>query len=116
MADTKAMVVTSSRLQAVNTRKCLTNIFKKKGYDDVKSLVAFSGTVSDPKVPGKEYTEVGLNGGIKESELPEQFDTDDYQLLLVAEKYQTGFDQPLLHTMYVDKKLSGIQAVQTLSP
>ena len=56
-----------------------------------------------------------MNGGIKESELPEKFDSDEYQVLLVAEKYQTGFDQPLLHTMYVDKKLSGIQAVQTLS-
>ncbi|WP_416305640.1 type I restriction endonuclease subunit R [Neptunicella sp. SCSIO 80796] len=111
----KAMVVTSSRLQAVEYKKMFDQYIQEKGYDDVKSLVAFSGTVSDPKVPGKEYTEVGLNGGIKESELPEQFDTDDYQLLLVAEKYQTGFDQPLLHTMYVDKKLSGIQAVQTLS-
>ena len=56
-----------------------------------------------------------MNDGIKESELPEKFDSDEYQVLLVAEKYQTGFDQPLLHTMYVDKKLSGIQAVQTLS-
>ncbi|MCY0964861.1 type I restriction enzyme subunit R domain-containing protein [Parathalassolituus penaei] len=56
-----------------------------------------------------------MNGGIKESELPERFDSDDFQVLLVAEKYQTGFDQPLLHTMYVDKKLSGIQAVQILS-
>ncbi len=56
-----------------------------------------------------------MNNGIKESELPDKFDTDDYQVLLVAEKYQTGFDQPLLHTMYVDKRLSGIQAVQTLS-
>lgn len=56
-----------------------------------------------------------MNGGIKEKELPEKFDSHEYQLLLVAEKYQTGFDQPLLHTMYVDKKLTGLQAVQTLS-
>jgi type I restriction enzyme R subunit len=111
----KAMVVTSSRLHAVEYKKMFDQYIQEKGYDDVKSLVAFSGTVYDPKVSGKEYTEVGLNGGIKESELPEQFDTNEYQLLLVAEKYQTGFDQPLLHTMYVDKKLSGIQAVQTLS-
>ena len=61
------------------------------------------------------YTEVGMNGGIREKELPEKFGTDEYQVLLVAEKYQTGFDQPLLHTMYVDKRLAGIQAVQTLS-
>ncbi|MBB1303037.1 type I restriction endonuclease subunit R [Pseudoalteromonas sp. SR44-8] len=111
----KAMVVTGSRLQAVEYKKMFDQYIQEKGYTDVKSLVAFSGSVEDPKIPGKEYTEVGLNEGIKESELPEQFDTDEYQLLLVAEKYQTGFDQPLLHTMYVDKKLSGIQAVQTLS-
>ncbi|MEZ9764337.1 type I restriction endonuclease subunit R [Vibrio splendidus] len=111
----KAMVVTGSRLQAVDYKKQFDNYIKEKGYTDVKSLVAFSGSVTDPKISDKEYTEVGMNGGIKESELPEQFDTDEYQVLLVAEKYQTGFDQPLLHTMYVDKKLSGIQAVQTLS-
>jgi type I restriction enzyme R subunit len=62
-----------------------------------------------------EYTEVGMNKAIKEKELPEKFSSDEYQVLIVAEKYQTGFDQPLLHTMYVDKRLSGIQAVQTLS-
>jgi type I restriction enzyme R subunit len=70
--------------------------------------VAFSGTVEDPDAPGKTWTEVGMNGGIKESELPETFASHEYQVLLVAEKYQTGFDQPLLHTMYVDKKLTGI--------
>src|SRR5207244_6579853 len=61
------------------------------------------------------YTEVGMNHGISEKELPEKFATQEYHVLLVAEKYQTGFDQPLLHTMYVDKRLAGIQAVQTLS-
>ena len=61
------------------------------------------------------YTEEGMNYGIREKELPEKFVTQEYQVLLVAEKYQTGFDQPLLHTMYVDKRLGGIQAVQTLS-
>ena len=61
------------------------------------------------------YTEEQMNGGIREKELPERFATQDYQILLVAEKYQTGFDQPLLHTMYVDKRLAGIQAVQALS-
>src|SRR5207244_13169325 len=61
------------------------------------------------------YTEVGMNHGISEKELPEKFATQEYHVLLVAEKYQTGFDQPLLHTMFVDKRLAGIQAVQTLS-
>lgn len=111
----KAMVVTESRLHAVRYKQMFDTYIKAKGYKDVKSLVAFSGSVADPDEPGKSWTEVGMNGGIKESELPEKFDSNDYQVLLVAEKYQTGFDQPLLHTMYVDKKLSGIQAVQTLS-
>lgn len=111
----KAMVVTDSRLHAVRYKQMFDKYIKSNGYKDVKSLVAFSGVVEDPDAPGKSWTEVGLNGGIKESELPEKFDSDDYQVLLVAEKYQTGYDQPLLHTMYVDKKLSGIQAVQTLS-
>ena len=81
----------------------------------IKSLVAFSGTVEDDKLAGVTYTEPGMNHGISEKELPETFATQEYQVLLVAEKYQTGFDQPLLHTMYVDKRLAGIQAVQTLS-
>jgi type I restriction enzyme R subunit len=111
----KAMVVTSSRLHAVKYKLAFDNYIKDKGYNDIKSLVAFSGTVVDPDAPGVEYTEVGMNDGIREKELPGKFATDEYQVLLVAEKYQTGFDQPLLHTMYVDKRLSGIQAVQTLS-
>jgi type I restriction enzyme R subunit len=78
-------------------------------------LVAFSGVVKDPDFEDHEFTEVKMNNGIKERELPEKFESDAYQLLLVANKYQTGFDQPLLHTMYVDKRLSGVQAVQTLS-
>jgi type I restriction enzyme R subunit len=111
----KAMVVTDSRLHAVRYKQAFDKYLKEKGYSDIKTLVAFSGTVEDPDVQGKSWTEVGMNGGIKESELPEKFDSPDYQVLLVAEKYQTGFDQPLLHTMYVDKKLTGLQAVQTLS-
>ncbi len=111
----KAMVVTASRLHAIRYKQAFDKYIKDKGYTDVKSLVAFSGSVSDPKIVGKTYTEVGMNSGIKESELPDKFDSDGYQVLLVAEKYQTGFDQPLLHTMYVDKRLAGIQAVQTLS-
>jgi len=107
----KAMVVTSSRLHAVRYKHAFDEYIKKKGYKDMKTLVAFSGTVKDGDV---DYKESDMNG-FKESELPERFATDEYQVLLVAEKYQTGFDQPLLHTMYVDKKLSGVKAVQTLS-
>jgi type I restriction enzyme R subunit len=109
------MVTTSSRLHAVRYKQAFDKYIAENGYQGIKTLVAFSGTVVDPDAPGVEYTEVGMNGGIKEKELPERFGSDQYQVLLVAEKYQTGFDQPLLHTMYVDKRLSGIQAVQTLS-
>lgn len=111
----KAMVVTAGRLHAVRYKQSFDNYLAEKHYTDIKTLVAFSGMVPDPENPDKNFTEVGMNGGIKESELPEQFDGREYQILLVAEKYQTGFDQPLLHTMYVDKKLTGLQAVQTLS-
>jgi type I restriction enzyme, R subunit len=111
----KAMVVTDGRLHAVRYKQAFDKYIAEKGYTDIKTLVAFSGAVDDFAAPGKSWTEVGMNGGIKESELPEKFDSHEYQVLLVAEKYQTGFDQPLLHTMYVDKKLTGLQAVQTLS-
>lgn len=111
----KAMVVTSSREHAVRYKLAFDKYLKEKGYTDIKSLVAFSGEVTLKDLPGEKYTEVGMNHGIKETELPEKFDTAEYQVLLVAEKYQTGYDQPLLHTMYVDKRLAGIQAVQTLS-
>jgi len=111
----KAMVVCDSRLQTVKYKQEFDRYIAKMHYTGIKTLVAFSGTVIDPDLPDVEYTEVGMNNGIREKELPERFSTSEYQVLLVAEKYQTGFDQPLLHTMYVDKKLSGIQAVQTLS-
>lgn len=111
----KAMVVTGSRLHAVRYKLAFDSYIKDKGYTDIKTLVAFSGTVNDPDVACSQFTEVGMNNGVKETALPETFGRDEYKLLLVAEKYQTGFDQPLLHSMYVDKKLSGIQAVQTLS-
>ncbi len=110
----KAMVVTSSRLHAVRYKLTFERYIKEHSYSDVGVLVAFSGTVKDPDSLG-EFTEVGMNQGIREKELPERFETAEYRLLLVANKYQTGFDQPLLHTMYVDKRLSGVQAVQTLS-
>ncbi len=111
----KAMVVTSSREAAVRYKLAFDEYIAEKGYTGIKSLVAFSGKVILPEQTEKEYSESGMNGGIKETELPEQFDSDNYQVLLVADKYQTGFDQPLLHTMFVDKVLSGVQAVQTLS-
>jgi type I restriction enzyme R subunit len=111
----KAMLVTGSRLHAVRYYFEFVKYINKMGYTDLGVLIAFSGTVKD-NITGKikEYTEENINH-ITESELPEKFESGEYQLLLVAEKYQTGFDQPLLHTMYVDKKLSGVKAVQTLS-
>src|SRR5262245_46398837 len=110
----KAMVVTGSRLEAVRYKQSFDRYIQRKGYP-IKTMVAFSGTVQDDKLADVTYTEEGMNRGIREKELPEKFATQEYQMLLVAEKYQTGFDQPLLHTMYVDKRLAGIQAVQTLS-
>ena len=110
----KAMVLTGSRLEAVRYKQGFDRYIKDKGYQ-IRTLVAFSGTVQDDEIADVTYTEEQMNDGIREKELPERFATQDYQVLLVAEKYQTGFDQPLLHTMYVDKRLAGIQAVQALS-
>ncbi len=107
----KAMVVTESRAGAVKYRQAFEDYVTKKGYKDIKALVAFSGKVT---VDDKEYTEVGING-FSEKNLPAEFDKDDYQVLLVADKYQTGFDQPKLCAMYILKKLHGVAAVQTLS-
>ncbi|SHJ97113.1 type I restriction enzyme, R subunit [Hathewaya proteolytica DSM 3090] len=108
----KAMVVTGSRLHAVRYYKEFEKYIKKMGYEkELGILIAFSGTVHDG---GEDYTEVSMNK-FPETELPERFSSGEYQVLLVAEKYQTGFDEPLLHTMFVDKKLSGVKAVQTLS-
>jgi type I restriction enzyme R subunit len=81
----------------------------------IKSLVAFSGTVEDPAIPESAYTEFGMNNGLPEASCPRPSSSDEYRVLLVADKYQTGFDQPLLQTMYVVKRLAGVQAVQTLS-
>jgi type I restriction enzyme R subunit len=107
----KAMVVTRSRLHAVRYKHAFDDYMKSMNYNDLNTLIAFSGTVEDD---GESYTEAGMNK-FGEKELPEHFSSDEYQVLIVAEKYQTGFDEPLLHTMYVDKPLSGIKAVQTLS-
>lgn len=113
----KAMIVTSSRPAAVKYRLAFENYVKEKGYDDIAALVAFSGQVTvNDSVTGedKEYTEVSMNH-ISEKKLRFEFDKKSYQFLIVADKYQTGFDQPKLCAMYVDKTLSGIPAVQTLS-
>ena len=111
----KAMVVTGSRLSAVRYKNGFDAYIAAKGYLGIRALVAFSGSVEDPDIPGSSYTEVAMNDGLPEKELPERFGGDDYRVLIVAEKYQTGFDQPLLQTMYVAKRLAGVQAVQTLS-
>ena len=113
----KAMIVTPSRLHAVRYLLEFKRQIEEKGYTDLDVLVAFSGEVEDN---GITYTEEKLNTTktgetIKEKALPAAFHTDEYGMLIVAEKYQTGFDEPLLHTMFVDKKLSGVKAVQTLS-
>jgi type I restriction enzyme R subunit len=113
-------VVTYSRLQAVRYKLAFDRYIKEKGYLNIHALVAFSGTVHDPETE-IDYTEPGMNPDIvtqkpiSESALPERFGSSDYQVLIAANKYQTGFDQPLLHTMYVDKRLDSVQAVQTLS-
>jgi type I restriction enzyme R subunit len=108
----RAMLVTSSRQQAVSYKLEVDKHLEEKGYI-WKAIVAFSGTVTDEETK-KEYTEAGMNG-FSESQTAAKFATDPYRLLIVANKFQTGFDQPLLHTMYVDKKLAGVNAVQTLS-
>ncbi len=106
----KAMIVTRSRLHAVRYKQAVDQYLKDKGYN-YKALVAFSGTVKDG---GLDYTEANMNG-LPETQTAKAFERDEYRLLIVANKFQTGFDQPLLHTMYVDKKLGGVNAVQTLS-
>ena len=112
----KAMVVCSSRAHAVRYFLAMKDYCAKNGYADVKPLVAFSGTVS---YQGQDYTESQLNSTeelkISESALPMYFASDMFNVLIVAEKYQTGFDEPLLHSMFVDKGLRGVKAVQTLS-
>ena len=109
----KAMVITKSRESAVKYRQAFEEYITQKGYNNIHALVAFSGKVT-LKDDEKEYTEVGING-FSEDKLPTEFDKDDYKVLLVANKYQTGFDQPKLCAMYILKKLGGVNAVQTLS-
>ena len=108
----KAMIVTRSRLHAVKFKIAVDSYIRKHGYR-FKTLVAFSGTVRDP-ADGQDYTEGRMNG-MSEAMTAATFRKPDYRLLIVANKFQTGFDEPLLYAMYVDKKLAGVAAVQTLS-
>jgi type I restriction enzyme R subunit len=107
----KAMVVTSSREHAIRTHQAINAYIATHGYTNVRALVALSGEIT---VDGQSYTEPGING-FSETELPKQFDSGRYNVLVVADKYQTGFDQPKLVAMYIDRRLSGLQAVQTLA-
>ena len=109
--NAKAMVVTSSRLHAVRYWQALRKYCNEHGYGDIGMLVAFSDSLT---VDGEKVTESNLNG-FPESQTTRRFDEDDNHILVVAEKYQTGFDQPKLYAMYVDKVLTGLAAVQTLS-
>ena len=110
----KMMVVTSSRLAAVRYYHEIKNYLESNNYNDVEILAAFSGSIKDPDdVKDTEWTESKLNG-VSEAQTKQVFH-DNGNILIVAEKYQTGFDEPLLHTMIVDKKLRGVKAVQTLS-
>lgn len=111
----KAMVVTSSRKAAVRYKLAFDKYVTQHGYTDVAALVAFSGEVTDADSGVEKATEASMNPGLKGRDLREAFATDEYNVMLVANKFQTGFDQPLLVAMYVDKQLSGVAAVQTLS-
>ena len=116
----KMMVVTASRLAAVRYYHEIKRYLESNNYDDVEIMIAFSGSLKDPEDPeGIEYTESGMNvdsngNRVKESQTANVFH-DEGNILIVAEKYQTGFDEPLLHTMIIDKELRDVKAVQTLS-
>jgi type I restriction enzyme, R subunit len=118
----KAMVVTSSRKEAVRYKLCFDKYIAEKGYQKIHAMVAFSGEVAfadkDPNVAsliGEKFTESNMNPNLKGRDMRKAFDSDDYQVMIVANKFQTGFDQPKLCAMYVDKKLAGVECVQTLS-
>jgi type I restriction enzyme R subunit len=110
------MVVVGSRLEAVRWKLAIENYIKANNYR-IGTLAAFSGEVNDKESGPDPFSETSknLNPNLKGRDIRKAFDTEEYQILLVANKFQTGFDQPLLCGMYVDKRLAGIQAVQTLS-
>jgi len=118
----KAMVVTSSRKEAVRYKHAFDKYIVEKGYQKIHAMVAFSGEVEftekDPistDLIGEKFTESNMNPNLKGRDMRKAFDSDDYQVMIVANKFQTGFDQPKLCAMYVDKKLGGVECVQTLS-
>lgn len=118
----KAMVVTSSRKEAVRYKLGFDQYLMEKGYTKLHAMIAFSGEVEftekDPNAAallGEKFTETNMNPNLKGRDMRKAFDTDDYQVMIVANKFQTGFDQPKLCAMYVDKKLGGVECVQTLS-
>lgn len=118
----KAMVVASSRKEAVRYKLAFDKYIAQAGYDKVHAMVAFSGEVEfgsgDPNVEGllgEKFSETNMNPKLHGRDMRKAFDTDDYQVMIVANKFQTGFDQPKLCAMYVDKKLAGVECVQTLS-
>ncbi len=118
----KAMVVTSSRKEAVRYKLGFDKYITEQGYKKINAMVAFSGDVEfndkDPNCEhllGEQFTETGMNPNLKGRDMRNAFDSDDYQVMIVANKFQTGFDQPKLCAMYVDKKLGGVECVQTLS-
>ena len=118
----KAMVVTSSRKEAVRFKIGFDKYIAEKGYQKIFAMVAFSGEVEfndkDPNADnllGEKFTETNMNPNLKGRDMRKAFDSDDYQVMIVANKFQTGFDQPKLCAMYVDKKLGGVECVQTLS-
>ncbi|CAM2792312.1 Type I restriction endonuclease subunit R [Vibrio rarus] len=113
--EAKAMVVTSSRLEAVRYKLAFEKYVQDKGYNNVNAMVAFSGEVNDPDFPDQPFTENNMNPNLKGRDMRKAFDTADYQVMLVANKFQTGFDQPKLVAMYVDKPLKGVECIQTLS-
>ena len=113
--EAKAMVVTSSRLEAVRYKLAFEKYVANKGYENVNAMVAFSGEVNDPDFPDTPFTEKSMNPNLRGRDMRKAFDTTDYQVMLVANKFQTGFDQPKLVAMYVDKPLKGVECIQTLS-
>ena len=121
-SQAKAMVVTSSRKEAVRYKLGFDKYITEKGYQHIHAMVAFSGEVEfserDPNATallGEKFTESNMNPNLKGRDMRKAFDSDDYQVMIVANKFQTGFDQPKLCAMYVDKKLGGVECVQTLS-
>ncbi|MBY5920944.1 type I restriction endonuclease subunit R [Ferrimonas balearica] len=113
--EAKAMLVTSSRMEAVRYKLAFDKYVKAQGYTHIQAMVAFSGEVNDPVSSPEPFTETNMNPGLKGQDMRKAFDTDEYQVMIVANKFQTGFDQPKLCAMYVDKKLTGVDCIQTLS-